>query len=99
MKNVSIAPASPAQFFSHVASTLLAYNLSLTKSLDPAMKRIYLLAAILFTGLLAACGSTTSPAPKANLRVMHASPNGGLLDISLDDKKILRNFMLQYYLK
>jgi Domain of unknown function (DUF4397) len=76
-----------------VPPALLAYNLSLTKSLDPAMKRIFLLASVLITGMLAACGSTTTPAPKANLRVMHASPDAGLLDILLDDKKILRNFI------
>jgi hypothetical protein len=71
---------------------LLAYNLSLTKSLDPAMKRIFLLASILFTGILAACGSTTDPKPQANFRIMHASPDGGLIDILLDDKRIIRNF-------
>lgn len=56
------------------------------------MKQIYLLAAILLTGMLAACGSTTDPKPQANLRVMHASPDAGLIDILLDNKKILRNF-------
>jgi hypothetical protein len=56
------------------------------------MKRIFLLVSILLTGLLAACNSTNDPKPQANLRVMHASPDGGLLDILLDDKRILRNF-------
>lgn len=56
------------------------------------MKRFVLFASILLTGILAACGSTTTPAPKANLRVMHASPDAGLLDISLDDKNFLTVF-------
>ncbi|MGB8337913.1 MAG: DUF4397 domain-containing protein [Burkholderiales bacterium] len=56
------------------------------------MKRLLLLASILFTGLFAACGSTVTPTPKANLRVMHASPDAGAVDVLLDDKKILTGF-------
>ncbi|MGB8856674.1 MAG: DUF4397 domain-containing protein [Burkholderiales bacterium] len=56
------------------------------------MKRIVLLASILFAGILAACGSSTKLEPKANLRVMQASPDAGLIDVLLDDKTILSSF-------
>ncbi|MEY4728964.1 MAG: hypothetical protein RL020_122, partial [Pseudomonadota bacterium] len=56
------------------------------------MKRFVLFASILFTCMFAACSSTTTPTPKANLRVMHASPDAGLVNVLLDDKNFLSSF-------
>jgi Domain of unknown function (DUF4397) len=59
------------------------------KFMESAMKRFVLLALILFSTVLAACGTSTTSTPKANLRVLHASPDTGAVDILLDTKTIL----------
>jgi hypothetical protein len=59
------------------------------------MKRFALLASILLTGFFAACGSSTNPVPKANLRILHASPDAAAIDVLIDDKKILSGFFFK----
>ncbi len=53
------------------------------------MKRLLLLASLLLISALAACGSTTSPKPQANIRIVNASPDVGAIQVLLDDNIIL----------
>ncbi len=60
------------------------------------MKQRFLLPLIIFAGLLlAACGGSSASNSRSNLRVVHASPDAGGVDVLLDNKKILTNFQFK----